>query len=1279
MSDNQKGSSSERLKPLEFPLHGSRLIEASAGTGKTFTIALLYVRLVLGHGDLATAGRALTPRDILVVTFTEAATKELRDRIRRRLTEAADMFHADPASVQDLPEGRDLLHDLRGSYSPEQWPGRARVLQLAAESMDEAAVHTIHGWCNRMLKEHAFDSGGLFDQNLETDQSELLGQVVRDYWRSFVNELDVDMAEAYLAEVRSPDDLQTRVRSLLGLIGQLPDAGASPRELLADQIAERRRVFDAARAKLPNQIEDFLAVYQKARDAKQVNGNKMRQNWVQDWMNSLLTWSEARDMAAPRLTDAAWARLSPAGIEEAWKEGAGPVDHPLVETVHELEKQKTLTAPPELFWLHAAHWVGGRLEREKQRRGELGFDDLLNRLDAALWSRESDRLADRIRQQFPVAMIDEFQDTDPVQYRIFERVYRIEQNRAEQGFFMIGDPKQAIYKFRGADIHTYLSARTATQGRHVTLPRNFRSAAGQVAASNRVFEYAETARSRGAFLFRSHGSGNNPLPFISVESNGRSEVFRVQGTEPAAMSFWAHANDDNKADVVETTAEACASEVVRLLNLGVEGKAGFVEAAESGVGEGKELRPLRSADIAILVNKGAEAVVIRKALSARGVKSVYLSDRASVLDTPQAHDVLRWLQACAEPERDRLVRAALATATLDLGWQRLDHLRRNELAWEDQIGDFRALRTLWQEQGVLAMIRRILSQFDVPARLLQSDDGERALTDVLHIAELLQQASQQVDGEQALIRHLSEMIGRASQQVEALQVRLESDADLVQVVTVHKSKGLEYPLVFLPFATSCRPTAKKDSPLTWHNDDGELELSFSSDDDSLHKADQERLGEDIRKLYVALTRARFATWVGAPDIKGEERKSALGYLVGLTGETGLSDCLKQLVNGQPFMAVSSLPPVTDTRYRPPAPPAMADALRPNRPVRASWWIASYSAIRYHAIQADTGAATEAELADWPVTGGSVRPMSVIAPGAEPETPAAERQREEADSPPAAANRPVRQPAPEERRIHGFYRGSGPGTFLHGLLEWCAEPAFGDLADREQALAAMLAQRCGVRAWQPWAGPLANWLTDLVQTPLPLPPQPDGTVPTAALGALGRAVPEMEFWFASQSVDTRALDRLVCTHTLLDAPADVLTNRPAADPMELNGMLKGFIDLVFEHGGRYYVADYKSNYIGPDDASYTPEAMARVVAEKRYDIQYALYLLALHRLLRARLPDYDYDTHIGGAVYIFLRGNGAAGAGVHRDRPDRAMIEGLDTLFRGGLPGELHAAETERES
>ncbi|MDC0663374.1 exodeoxyribonuclease V subunit beta [Marinobacter sp. SS21] len=1237
-SATAKAPSNPRLDPLTLPLQGSRLIEASAGTGKTFTIALLYVRAILGHGDVPSGGRLLTPRDILVVTFTEAATKELRDRIRQRLAEAAAVFREPPGA--ETASASDPLRQLRDQYhDPAQWPAKARLLELAAESMDEAAVHTIHGWCNRMLREHAFDSGGLFNQSLETDQSELLAQVVRDYWRTFVTPLDQDSAGLWLKSLATPEALQQEVAGLLGLGDQLPLGDEDPGRLLGDMVTRRRQVFDRARQDLAQQADDFAVVLADAKGKKAFNGNMLRMNHVASWLERLREWGSGKDLNAPDLSDSAWHRLTPEGIEEAWKSGAAPTEHPLVVKVSQLKAACSTGVPRTELLFHATRWMADRLEREKQRRAEMGFDDLLHRLDRALGGDGGERLATAIRSQFPLALIDEFQDTDPVQYRIFDTVFRVRDDDPNTGLLMIGDPKQAIYAFRGADIFTYLKAREATAGRHVTLPRNFRSAAAMVSASNRVFAFAETEAKRGAFLFRR--ARGNPVPFDEVEAHGRAEYLEIQQQAPPALTFWVREGEDAKAQVIVETAEACASHIVHLLNLGQTGAAGFRHP------DGR-LQALRSSDFAILVNNGTEARHVRAALDRRSVKSVYLSDRASVLDTAQARDMLHWLEACAEPERDRLVRAALATATLDVDWQTLDQLRSNELAWEAEIESFRQLHRSWQRQGVLAMIRRLLQRFDVPARLLGRADGERILTDVLHLAELLQQESRQVDGEQSLIRRFRDMVTAAHKQSESLQVRLESDADLVQVVTVHKSKGLEYPLVFLPFATHCRPVRNQDLPLRWHDEAGNQQVAFEASDDVLQQADEERLGEDIRKLYVALTRARHATWVGAPALKGEEDRSALSYLVARNTEGSFRSRLEQLAAGCDHLAVAALPPVCEESYQPPAERELTPARVPTRRAREDWWISSYSAIRYRAAIHDqavnVATAADARQPSWP----------------EAETPGAERFQEERERPGAALPPPVAVPAPEVADIHGFYRGAGPGTFLHDLLEWCAEQGFASVLANPQTLRERLHQQCLSRGWQAWAEPLWKWLQAYLQVPLALP----GAAPMR-LGDLSQVMPELEFWFASNGVQAEDLDQLVRRHTLHGQPADILAARPPATTLALNGMLKGFIDLVFEHDGRYYVADYKSNTLGTDDQAYTPNAMARVVAEKRYDLQYAIYLLALHRLLASRLPGYDYDRHIGGAAYLFLRGSGGAVNGLHFDRPDRQLIEAMDTLFRQG--------------
>ncbi|MBA6134417.1 MULTISPECIES: exodeoxyribonuclease V subunit beta [Pseudomonas] len=1204
---------------LSFPLHGSQLIEASAGTGKTFTISALYLRLILGHGGEQGFARELLPPQILVVTFTDAATKELRERIRARLAEAARFFRGEL-------EGADpLLHQLRDDYPQEAWPRCAGRLEIAVQWMDEAAVSTIHGWCQRMLREHAFDSGSLFTQTLETDHSELLGQVMRDYWRRFC----YSMQGQALAWVRShwvsPDALLPRIRPLFGRV-RAEQHGAEPAALIEASLQQRSEQLARLKAPWLQWAEELRQICRDALAAKQVDGRKMQARYFEPWFDKLHAWATDEQQVELDL-GTGFTRLTPAGMAEAWK--GEPPAHPGLDAMQTLAQHlQALDSPDAPLLEHAANWVSARFEVEKRRRAEMGFDDMLVRLQHALASEAGERLGGLIREQFPVALIDEFQDTDPVQYGIFERIYQIGENRPDTGLFMIGDPKQAIYAFRGADIYTYLAARRATIGRLHSLDTNYRSSKAMVAAVNQVFLQAEARQGgRGAFLFR--GADDNPLPFIEVHAKGRSEQLVINGEASAALQCWQLQSDEPVSGSVyrQQLAASCASHIVDLLNGGQQGTAGFRSA------EG-ELRPCLPSDIAILVRDGHEAQLVRAELAARDVRSVYLSDKDSVFAAQEAHDLLAWLKACAEPDSERLLKAALASLTLGLSLPALDRLNQDERVWEGWVMRFRYYRETWQRQGVLPMLRHLLHDFQLPRTLIRRSDGERVLTNLLHLAELLQQAAGELDGEQALIRHLAEHLASSGQAGEDQILRLESDEQLVKVVTIHKSKGLEYPLVYLPFICTSKPVDGSRLPLAWHDPEGHAHLTLTPGQEQIERADDERLAEDLRLLYVALTRAQHACWLGVADLKRGNQKtsqlhrSALGYLLGgglaLASSAQLADWLQALAAGCPHIACPGLPPAQHQVYRMPhAERELLPARKPRRAAAEHWWIASYSALRVgdQTLGADSSQAQQ--LQDDEVVDVQV----------------------------------LREVPADSGDIHRFPRGPNPGTFLHGLLEWAGREGFSLVSRNPQLIERTVGQRCNRRDWTGWIPTLSQWMQRLLSEALPLP----GSGQSVTLGELCTYQIEMEFWFASQRVDAEQLDRLVARHTHPGLA------RPAAQPTLLNGMFKGFIDLAFELDGRYYVTDYKSNWLGPDTQAYDALAMEKAILEHRYDLQYVLYLLALHRQLRARLPDYDYDRHVGGALFIFLRGASSSGHGVYFTKPPRELIESLDALFRGEHP------------
>ena len=1202
---------------LSFPLHGSQLIEASAGTGKTFTISALYLRLILGHGDAHGFGRELLPPQILVVTFTDAATKELRERIRTRLAEAARFFR------DELGDADPLLQMLRADYPAELWPRCASRLEVAVQWMDEAAVSTIHGWCQRMLREHAFDSGSLFTQSLETDHSELLGQVMRDYWRRFCYGMRGESLNWVRGNWVSPDALLPRLRPLFGRVASSAD-DIEPQALIETTLEQRAQQLCQLKAPWGVWADELQQICHAAVAAKHADGRKLQARYFEPWFEKLRAWA-GDDQVLELDLGTGFTRLTPAGMAEAWKQG-DPPDHPALRAMETLRQQLQGLASPEVPLLeHAASWVSARFEQEKRRRAEMGFDDMLLRLQHALNQESGERLAALIREQFPVALIDEFQDTDPVQYGIFERIYQISQNHAETGLFMIGDPKQAIYAFRGADIFTYLAARRATAGRLHSLDTNYRSSKAMVSAVNRLFLAAEGRSSgRGAFLFRA--GQDNPLPFIEVHAKGRSEQLLINDQPSAALHCWRLDSDEPVSSTLyrQQLAVSCASHIVGLLNGGQQGVSGFKKT------DGK-LRACLPSDIAILVRDGREAQLVRAELAARDVRSVYLSDKDSVFAAQEAHDLLAWLKACAEPDSERLLKTALASPTLEQSLLELERLNQDERVWEDWVMRFRQYRETWQRQGVLPMLRRLLHDFELPRRLIARSDGERVLTNLLHLAELLQQAAGELDGEQALIRHLGENLAGSGQAGEEQILRLESDEQLVKVVTIHKSKGLEYPLVYLPFICTSKPVDGQRLPLIWHDSDGHAHLTLTPDQEQIERADDERLAEDLRLLYVALTRAQHACWLGVADLKRGNQKhsllhrSALGYLLGgglpLASSAQLAEWLQSLQASCADIVCEELPGADEQRYLPPQDGhELIAARKPRRAAAENWWIASYSALR---------------VGDQSLAGDSSLAQQLT-----------DDERIDAQQ--------LRDIPAQSGDIHRFPRGPNPGTFLHGLLEWAGREGFAEVSQQPQLIEHTVGQRCNRRDWKGWIPGLTEWLQHLLVEPLPL----HGEDRQLTLAHLQQYQIEMEFWFASHKVDVIELDQLVTRHTHGGAA------RAAAEPSQLNGMFKGFIDLAFELDGRYYVTDYKSNWLGPDLHSYNALAMEQAILDHRYDLQYVLYLLALHRQLRARMPDYDYDRHVGGALFIFLRGASRAGHGVYFSKPPRELIEALDALFRG---------------
>ncbi len=1127
--------------PLPGP--GVTVLEASAGTGKTFTIANLVTRFV-AEG---------VPLDkLLVVTFTRMATGELRQRARETLVGAEQALRRVVETGAPPATGSDVERFL-ATPSPAAPDGAAEVrerfhrLTRALANFDAATITTTHGFCHRVLG--ALGSWGEVAPGavLLEDPTDLVDQAV--------------------------DDLYVRhvLRS-----GPLPFGRSEARKAAWQAVTNPRTALGPPA----------------------VRGDG-----------------------------------SPAGLLRRLAEGARAE-------------------------------VAGRLLAANM----LTYDDLLVRLAGALSAPGRGATAcARLSERYEVVLVDEFQDTDLVQWEVVRGAFGTGRSR----LVLIGDPKQAVYAFRGADVYAYLeAARTAPPPQRFTLNENWRSDEPLVEALDALLSPAHLGHPEIVYRRPTTPPGHR-APVLSGAPVGAPLRARLLDRDDAHLSR-TRRGLVQKGSAVSAVARDLAADIRQLL----------AEGARLAGRDGAAGRSIGPQDIGVLVRTNRQAAIVQAALRATGVP-VVVSGAQSVLSTASARDWLALLQALEQPASRSL---AVAAALTDFVGMTGDGIATaDELAWESLHASLHEWSALVRSTGVASLYAHVSATQHLPGRLLAHADGERRLTDLSHVAELLHaQATRSQLGLAALRTWLARRCGEeAADGTEAEQRtrRLDSDEPAVQVLTVHRAKGLEFPVVYLPYAWDPGGGDRAGGPVVYHDaEDGDRrKLDVGREDGPVYarhyrQALDERRGEDLRHLYVALTRARHQVvvwWAPAQDCQ----HSALGRLLlsrqpsGDVAASGLSgeprdkqvrtafDKVAALAPGLVSVEQASVPALfaaIDARGRREVVPGGAERAREGgrrnsrtgddglhaaafeRGIDSLWRRTSYTGVTAAAHgDGRRQALVTSEPEDEGVTDEAAPGMGTAGlPGA-----------------PEVAGGTARLPVTAWSGVPG---GAEVGTFVHGLLEKLDFAA----PDLQAEVAAVVEGAAGRYPGLPDQLPLVEeGLTAAVTTPL------GGPLGSLALSGFGRCdrVDEMRFELPLAGGDRpsgrTALAGLVAIlreHVDPDGPLGLYPEALAALADQaratgedlLRGYLTGSLDLVVRAqtrgATRYFVADYKTNWLGPPGGEltawhYREEALGREMVTAHYPLQAIFYLVALHRYLRWRLPGYEPQRHLGGAVYLFLRG------------------------------------------
>ncbi|MGJ8693498.1 MAG: exodeoxyribonuclease V subunit beta [Thalassotalea sp.] len=1252
-----------------IPLFGKHLIEASAGTGKTYNITRIYLRMLLE--------RKLSVEQILVMTFTKDATQELKGRIDNTLREA--ISHWDTLILAE-PFYQQLAARITKNEA-------MLLLKRALLFLDEAAIYTIHGFCQRVLTEHAFGTKTNFAATLETDLSEMVLQATQDWYR----QLAVEQVELFLLLESFWSTPEKFLAAFNKAIYQ-----HSALDVLAEENIEADFCLVVESAINSLQLNESL-IYQALIDTQKAAKQTERiaeLTELKAWLTTVLSQPCLREAGKPVqeqplpmptkfFSGVRYARSVHKDALLLAFEPLKQVKEAIAKLAKNLNRAKAFTVVRS-----GVYQIRANLAEQKLQHNVLGFDDLILHLATSL--SENSALAKQVQQTFPVALVDEFQDTDPAQFTILEALYSedkkaddknsapnysdFDNGKLSRALFMIGDPKQAIYGFRGGDVFAYLSARQQCQQQWL-MDTNWRSSPNMIDGYNRLF-YGDILPSDD--VIAAHTVTDKvfgyQIPYLPVKASTKAKTELQANDQYSALQFvhFAHESGDEQQKVPQNfrpqLANWCANEIHRLL---------FEDNVQA----------LQAQDIAILVRDGTEAKEIKLALASKGLASVYLSNRNNLFDADEAKQLLVLLKGILYCENERLYSAAVASPLLKYSAHAFYQLQQDEFAWQTLKFTFEALKSHWLSKSFMSMALTLMHDHFI----VEEEHQDRVLTNVLHLFELLQIASQRHHQPHELIFWLEQHISGQSSLTET-ELRLDSDEDLIKIVTQHGSKGLEYPVVFIPFVARYKNPLKLGlqnvNLIEYHNEQGDLRISLDASMAAKEKMVAENHAETIRLLYVAITRAEQRCYLLTTNFDnahlspiGATLKASLGELeAGLkqladdNAGIGFSRVLEEeldFFSQEPLADPSDSSKVmaggdADHKLNQLSRDNLAAAKFTSK-IERDWWLSSFSALTRNAHHSGIS------------------------------TP----------------DRDYDELSEKEDFSHlirfSMKKGAQTGNFLHDIFERLdfITPNWSEVVGRGLARYQYIID--GFSDTE-----LTHWLQEVIDTPLiftdvaevadvvnsvEINPASGNISLSSLTGA--KTLREAEFYFPMNNAQMKTLGNLLNDHrnfiytkSAQNSTSDNLGNRQSNHinlPLyrQLKGMMHGFIDLLFEAEGKYYVCDYKSSYLGDDFSDYQHQNLLTNIEDNYYDLQYLIYSLALHRYLKSNLENYQFERDFGGVFYLYLRGmkknhhyqnsdGSICSSGVYHSEISKTLIEQLDSLFAGERSDDVSTNVTNKK-
>ena len=1405
----------EQLNLAGFDLDKSSMIEASAGTGKTFTISNLVVRLLIEGLKNGNHTEPLDIENILIVTFTNAAASDLRARVLQKIHESRISFDQIKNGIKTIEDFESPFKDIAikcfekylentiDAIDVDKLKDTAsvfsRLLTRAERNIDRASISTIHSFCNKALNQiYSFEAGRAFNVNLTQDISLEQKEAKLAVWRSLFyndNGFDRDLLLNLLGFTDPEGDtLKNAVKAIEKVRLIDPNEcyyGFSVKSYYEEGVKKLQKtpderlkyLLDTAKDLYSDFENDFFSKLESLKEYKDqiisfADGNTVPgslyelspggsfysnpfnkglpcknflnllvstlNNDSADTINYITSFNSIDKIVA----------LSEIGSDEHFfkvKKSGEFKDSQKVRDFEEIVKDLIsasfeVITEIELIKLELTTLVAINVilktDELCERDNVISNDEVLRQLAVALNNNKDksrgDVLSSLLRKRYPVAMIDEFQDTDPVQFAIFSKLY-LNQDAIDESAhcYLIGDPKQSIYAFRGTDINSYNKAKElilGNKGNVYTLNTNYRSCQNIIKGVNEIFyEYEEPKTqecSEGSFSNIESQNSEESLsekkvkidypyvknPFDYYNNSGKegyldSKIhFEPVNFSDKANSVRFYFKDDSSkeipicnyirevsfADSQETPkANDYYGEIAKFVALDV--KRCLLEGKIFENGEERDVKP---SDITILVNDAKENSFIQDALKKQSIQSVYFSDKESVINsedknynitvTEEAANVIYLMEAMCDSTNSPKVNRLLGSSLLRLSSEKfLDSIKSDKL--DSEITLLRVCRDSWEKYGFITAFSQYIYQHDLLCTILETDGGERSLSNYFQIAEIVQSVNSKVVGSNAQLLWFKELVlnnkGELSEDVT--KKHLESEQSLVKVMTIHKSKGLEFPIVFTPYESGFMALKSKDSAIYYDPDSKQVSYALDRENKIIGKSVKDlvevaALQEQERLLYVALTRAKLANFITLPSCVSLERKpyqSPLKKLISLVSKDDSADS-----KGKPSKRTTKKSKDKEVEIDTTKDVVVADPQPTLKAVENPELFKKLETVELdESIKVQNSISQDCSVSslDKGAVDNSftVTSYSAITSGAHNDMFASS-----ADEKETSVEDGDSDDSKDKDLINfNFAKGSTAGSFLHKLMEIVLAKDDVDKADKD-SLYNFVNSQLKYDFYHLVSKPgddedtknekivaLSQWLYDILNANL-LPKAKDGNqVKLSNLKAFDCAR-ELDYFLPCKDFKVRVLNGICHDFYESEVKAFELTSIPELPDLKksnFKGFMNGSLDLVAkfvtETGPKFYMIDYKSNYLGNSYSRYTQQKILKSIFESRYDVQILFYSLALYRFLKTSLPNFSYENDFGGVMYLYLRGMNsfdARSSGQFYVKPSEALIERLDKLFNG---------------